>query len=82
MGQSVSDGIRPKIAKASLDYDRLLLGQSSLLACEAVTTGLQRTSDTLGLEAKPFRSSRSASASEADGLIDMRTAGKHVQLAS
>jgi len=29
MGQSVSDGIRPKIAKASLDYDRLLLGQSS-----------------------------------------------------
>lgn len=57
------------------------LGQSSLSACEVVTTGLHRISDMLGLEAKSFRSSRSVSASEADGLIDMRTAGKHVQLA-
>ena len=58
-----------------------IIGQSSLSACEVVTTGLHRISDMLGLEAKSFRSSRSVSVSEADGLIDMRTAGKHVPLA-
>lgn len=32
------------------------------------------------MEAKSFRSSRSERASEADGLIDMRMADKHVQM--